>query len=70
MTRRERAQFLPVMTALLRVMETDRPSPEDINTLLVLSRDLSKNIPEGQSNIFGQFGDIFGGFGGGFGLNR
>merc|ERR1712241_1317861 len=46
MTAEERSRFLPVMRALLKVMETSTPAPEDINTLLVLSRDLSKYIPD------------------------
>ena len=34
------------MRALLKVMETSTPAPEDVNTLLVLTRDLTKQIPE------------------------
>merc|ERR1712127_861115 len=30
-------------------METSTPAPEDVNTLLVLTRDLTKQIPEGSS---------------------
>ena len=33
-----RSTLLPVMKALLKVMETDRPAPEDINSLLLLTR--------------------------------
>merc|ERR1712241_836822 len=50
MTPEERNRFLPVMRALLKVMETSTPAPEDINTLLVLSRDLSK-YTEGSSQF-------------------
>ena len=37
------------MRALLKVMETSTPAPEDVNTLLVLTRELTKQIPEGSS---------------------
>ena len=43
----ERNKFLPVMKALVKVMETNTPAPEDVNTLLVLTRDLTKNLPKG-----------------------
>ena len=36
-----RSTLLPVMKALLKVMETDRPAPEDINSLLLLTRGQS-----------------------------
>ena len=36
------------MKALLAVMETDKPAPEDINTLMVLTRDLLEKVPEGE----------------------
>jgi len=49
--------YLPVMRALLRVMETDRPSPADVNTLLVETRELNKRVPKGQ-NIMGNFGNF------------
>ena len=48
MTSQERAQYLPIMQALLKVMETNKPSPQDINTLLKMSRDLAKKTPKGQ----------------------
>ena len=35
------------MKALVKVMETNTPAPEDVNTLLVLTRDLTKNLPKG-----------------------
>ena len=44
----ERASLLPVMKALLKVMETNKPAPEDINTLMVLTRDLLDRVPEGE----------------------
>jgi len=56
-----RSTLLPVMKALLKVMETDRPAPEDINSLLLLTRDLTKKIPEGSIPSFGA-GSSFGGF--------
>ena len=34
--------------ALLKVIETNTPAPKDVNTLLVLSRDLNKDIPKGE----------------------
>ena len=43
----ERNKFLPVMKALVKVMETNTPAPKDVNTLLVLTRDLTKNLPKG-----------------------
>merc|ERR1712241_619800 len=49
MTRAERNQYLPVMRALEKVMATSTPAPEDVNTLLVLTRDLTSQIPEGTS---------------------
>merc|ERR1712241_1165054 len=61
MSRQERAQYLPVMQALLNVMETNRPSPQDINTLMVLTRDLARQSNGASSDLFGQFG--------GFGLD-
>ena len=35
------------MKALVKVMETNTPAPKDVNTLLVLTRDLTKNLPKG-----------------------
>ena len=57
MTPEERAQYLPVMKALLKVMETDKPTPSDINDLLVITRNLQKYAPKG-SNKFGGFANI------------
>ena len=59
----QRATYLPVMRALLNVMETNRPSPQDINTLMIATRDLNKKVPKGNGlGGFGNFGN-FGGFG-------
>ena len=54
MTPQQRAQYLPVMQALLKVMETKYPAAQDINTLMVLTRDLSN---QGQ-NLLGNFGNF------------
>jgi len=51
LSREQRNQYLPVMRALLKVMETSTPASEDVNTLLVLTRDLTKSIPEGTDLI-------------------
>ena len=42
-----RPQLLPVMKALLKVMETNKPEPKDVNKLLVLTRELMDLIPDG-----------------------
>merc|ERR1712212_365315 len=47
----ERNKFLPVMKALVKVMETSTPAPEDVNSLLVLTRDLTKDLPKGSSAL-------------------
>ena len=64
MTREQRNQYLPVMRALLSVMETSNPSVNDINNLLVLTRDLVAQIPQDGSQIssLGFGGANFGGF--------
>ena len=38
------------MRALLKVMETSTPAPEDVNTLLVLTRELTKKVPKGTNS--------------------
>ena len=48
----EIAKVLPVMKALLKVVETEDPAPEDMNTLFILARDLQKLVPD-SSNQFG-----------------
>lgn len=53
----QRATYLPVMKALLKVMESNRPSIQDINTLMVLTRELNKKVPKGQ-NLLGNFGNF------------
>ena len=61
----QRATYLPVMRALLNVMEAgDRPSAQLINTLLLATRELNKKVPKGQ-NLLGSFGGAggLGGFG-------
>merc|ERR1712109_124903 len=50
----ERTQLLPVMKALLRVMETNKPVPSDINDLLILTRDLKNSV----SNKFAGFANL------------
>ena len=55
----DRSRILPVMRALLIVMESNNPSPNDVNNLLVLSRDLAKFVPDG-SNQFGGFANLEG----------
>ena len=44
------------MKALLKVMESSNPSPNDINTLMVLTRDLIRQIPEGSIQLPFNFG--------------
>ena len=43
MTLEQRNTFLPIMEVLLKVISTSTPAPEDINTLLVLTRDLTND---------------------------
>ena len=52
------------MRALLAVMQTNRPSPQDINTLMIATRDLNRNVPKGGTGFrgIGNLGN-FGGFG-------
>ena len=61
--RESRNKYLPVMRALLKVMDTPTPAPEDVNTLFVLTRDLVKNIPDDEfpkntKNIIPSFNGI------------
>merc|ERR1712156_1106363 len=51
MTIDKRNQFLPVMMALLKVMESSRPTSRDVNKLLMYSRDLLKKIRGDKSNL-------------------
>jgi len=57
-TAEQRALYLPSMRALLRVMESDRQNPQDINNLLVETRELNKKVPKGKNVLanFGSFG--------------
>ena len=59
MSPEERARFLPVMKALVKVMEQQYTDPEDVNTLLVMTRNLQKYVPEG-SDLFGGFANLEG----------
>jgi len=47
----QKTQYLPVLKVLLKVMETEKPSPNDVNTLMILTRDLLKQIPNDQFNF-------------------
>ena len=58
MTYEERNTYLPVMKSLVKVMETRYPAPEDVNTLLVLSRDLAKGLLKVKLPIPESFGDV------------
>merc|ERR1712241_534825 len=42
-----RKNILPVMMALLTLMGSGRPTAEDLNSLMVATRDLKKYLPEG-----------------------
>ena len=44
------------MEALLKAMETDEPSAEDMNTLMIEVRNLLKAVPEGETPDLEQFG--------------
>jgi len=56
-TFKEKFKYYSVIKALLKVMETSTPAPEDVNTLLVLSRELAKELPE-NDQTFNGFGGI------------
>merc|ERR1712156_988669 len=57
MSAQERARFLPVMKALLKVMKTKNAAPSDVNNLLILTRDLQKYAPADSAN-FGGFANF------------
>ena len=60
----QRAIYLPVMRALLKVMEAgNKPTPQDINTLFIATRELNEKVPQ-DTNLLGGFGSngAFGGF--------
>ena len=42
----QRNSLLLVMEALIRVMETERPSAQEVNTLMILTRNLLREVPE------------------------
>ena len=44
------------MEALLKTMETDEPSAEDMNTLMILVRNLLKTVPEGETPNLKRYG--------------
>ena len=56
MTPAQRNILLPVMEALLKTMETNVPSSKDIDTLMILVRDLLKLVPEGETPNLRQYG--------------
>merc|ERR1711935_650239 len=59
----QRATYLPVMKALLKVMQTSQPSTQDLNTLMILTRELNKKVPKGETNLLGNLGNLLGNFG-------
>ena len=58
LTREQRATWLPIMKATIKVMETPNPDPRDVNDLLVMSRDLMKDNPQ-SAKLFSSFGGGF-----------
>merc|ERR1711962_1506882 len=56
LTPAQRQALLPVMESVLKVMESDKPSVNDVNTLMVRVRDLLKKVPEGYLPNLKQFG--------------
>merc|ERR1711935_69381 len=58
LTREQRATWLPIMKATIKVMETPNPDPRDVNDLLVMSRDLMKDQPQ-SAKLFSSFGGGF-----------
>ena len=56
LTPAQRQALLPVMESVLRVMESDKPSVNDVNTLMIQVRDLLKQVPEGYLPNLGQLG--------------
>ena len=48
-TPEKRAKLLPLLKSLEKVMENQVSSPEDIGELLTLSRDLSNEVPQGNT---------------------
>ena len=56
LTPAQRQALLPVMESVLKVMESNKPSVNDVNTLMVQVRDLLKKVPEGYLPNLRQFG--------------
>ena len=56
LTPAQRDVLLPVMEALLKTLETDNPSAEDMNTLMIQVRNLLKTVPEGDLPDLKQYG--------------
>ena len=56
LTPAQRNILLPVMEALLKTLETDVPSARDMNTLMILVRDLLKLVPEGETPNLKEYG--------------
>merc|ERR1711962_1126002 len=56
LTPAQRQALLPVMESVLKVMESDKPSVNDVNTLMIQVRDLLKKVPEGYLPNLRQFG--------------
>ena len=56
LTPAQRNILLPVMESLVKVMESDKPSVSDVNTLMIQVRDLLKQVPEGYVPNLRQFG--------------
>ena len=56
LTPAQRNTLLPVMESLVKVMESDKPSVLDVNTLMIQVRDLLKQVPEGNVPSLRQFG--------------
>jgi len=56
LTPAQRDVLLPVMEALLKTLETDNPSAEDMNTLMIQVRNLLKTVPEGDMPDLSQYG--------------
>ena len=43
-------------------MDTNRPTPQDINTLMIATRELNRRVPDGGLGGLGGLGGNFGGF--------
>jgi len=47
LTPEARKKILPIMMALLTLMGSGKPTADDLNSLMVATRDLKKHLPEG-----------------------